>query len=131
MLCFFRIREWRMLLIVVLLLQAAPTRAALAPTWRQAKRHKAFEDSPFIGLAVDGTTVRRCREAGWASCRPFRNPAVEVVGDRHHLTMPGVVGTGLTLPFTPNPLGLRTAIMPPVSDSQFERRDFWATSVRS
>jgi len=56
-LCFFRIREWRMLLIVVLLLQAAPTRAALAPTWRQAKRHKAFEDSPFIGLAVDGTTV--------------------------------------------------------------------------
>jgi len=40
----------------------ASTRQALIDVLHRAKRNKAFQDSPFLGLAVDGTTVGRCRE---------------------------------------------------------------------
>ena len=86
-------------------LHPSPTRAALVSTIRQAKRNKAFENSAFIGLAVDGTTVGRCSKASCSLCRPFRNKAGEVVGYRHHLAMISVVGTGLTLPFDAEPYG--------------------------
>jgi len=80
-------------------LRASATRAALAQVLHQAKRHKAFDDSPFIGLAVDGTTVGRCQARGCRFCRPHRNQAGQITGYRHHLVMISVVGTGLTLPF--------------------------------
>jgi hypothetical protein len=86
-------------------LQPGPTRAALATTLRQAKRHKAFDDSPFIGLAVDGTTVGRCQQSGCALCRPHRNRARQITGYRHHLAMISVVGGGLTLPLDVEPYG--------------------------
>jgi hypothetical protein len=35
------------------------TRVALAAVLRQAKRNKAFENSRFIGLALDGTSAGR------------------------------------------------------------------------
>jgi hypothetical protein len=86
-------------------LPAAPTRTALAEALRQAKRHKAFDDSPFIGLAVDGTTVGRCQQSACKLCRPHRNAAGQITGYRHHLTLISVVGTGLTLPCDVEPYG--------------------------
>ena len=41
----------------------APTRQALVQVVRRAKRNKAFEQSRFIGLAVDGTGAGRCAAA--------------------------------------------------------------------
>jgi hypothetical protein len=86
-------------------LRASPTRGALAWVLHQAKRHKAFDDSPFIGLAVDGTTVGRCQARGCRFCRPHRNQAGQITGYRHHLVMISVVGTGLTLPLDVEPYG--------------------------
>lgn len=86
-------------------LDAAGLRSAMAGTLRRAKRNKAFENSPFIGLAVDGTTAGRCRDQGCPLCRPFRNASKEVVGYRHHLVAISIVGTGLSLPFDVEPYG--------------------------
>lgn len=88
-------------------LRAGPTRAALGATLRRAKRNKAFQDTAFIGLAVDGTTAGRCRAKPCRLCRPFRNSAREIIGYRHHLVMISVVGTGLSLPFDVEPYGPR------------------------
>jgi len=54
-------------------LDPARTRQSLVDTLHRAKRNKAFENSRSMGLAIDGTTVGRCREAGCEWCRPFRN----------------------------------------------------------
>ncbi len=86
-------------------LQAAPTRTALATVIRRAKRNKAFDHSLFIGLAIDGTTVGRCRQSGCSLCRPFRNQSHQIVGYRHHIAMISVVGTGLSLPLDVEPYG--------------------------
>ncbi len=86
-------------------LNPASTRAALAATLRRAKRNKAFDDSRFIGLAVDGTTVGRTSAAACPLCRPWRNAAGQVAGCRHHFTLISVVGTGLSLPFDVEPYG--------------------------
>ena len=80
-------------------LDVSETRAALLSVLRQAKRGKAFDNAPLLGLALDGTTAGRCRKAGCALCRPLRNKAGEVLGYRHHLVMISIVGTGLSLPF--------------------------------
>jgi hypothetical protein len=86
-------------------LDAAVTRTALVDTLRLAKRNKAFENSRFIGLAIDGTTAGRCRRKGCSLCRPFRNADKEIVGYRHHLTAVSVVGAGLSLPLDVEPYG--------------------------
>jgi hypothetical protein len=86
-------------------LDPARTRQALVDVLHRAKRNKAFENSRFIGLAVDGTTVGRCRESGCDWCRPYRNAEKQIVGYRHHLAMISVVGTGLSLPFDVEPYG--------------------------
>ena len=72
----------------------APTRQALIDVLHRAKRNKTFQDSPSIGLAVDGTTVGRCSQEGCRWCRPYRNDKKEIVGYRHHLAMISVVGGG-------------------------------------
>ncbi len=77
----------------------APTRQALIEVLHRAKRNKTFQDSPSIGLAVDGTTVGRCSQEVCRWCRPYRNDKREIVGYRHHLAMVSVVGGGITLPF--------------------------------
>jgi Transposase DDE domain len=80
-------------------LDPAPTRAAIMQIVRQSKRNKAFQNSPFIGLALDGTTVARCRAQHCDYCRPWRRAgSEEIAGYRHHLVMLSVVGTGLSLP---------------------------------
>ncbi len=86
-------------------LNPAFTRRAAVTALRQAKRHKAFDDAPFIGLALDGTGAGRSHAKGCAWCRPVRNRQREIVGYHHKLVMISVVGTGLTLPFDVEPYG--------------------------
>lgn len=84
-------------------LEARWTRAALAATLRRAKRNKAFAGARFIGLAVDGTTAGRSRQARCRLCRPHRNAQGRVTGYRHHVVLISVVGAGLSLPFDVEP----------------------------
>ncbi len=86
-------------------LDPAPTRQALVQVVRRAKRNKAFEDSRFIGLALDGTGAGRSEQARCALCRPVRDATHHVIGHLHHLSLLSVVGTGLTLPLDIEPYG--------------------------
>jgi hypothetical protein len=86
-------------------LNPAPTRLALAATLRKAKRNKAFDTSPFIGLVVDGTGAGRRRTGGCKFCRPIHKKNQEVVGYQHKVVMISVAGTGLSLPVDVEPYG--------------------------
>jgi hypothetical protein len=86
-------------------LNPAVTRAALVRTLHRAKRNKAFENSRFIGLAIDGTTAGHSVQHGCALCRPQHNAKKEVIGYSHQLAAISVVGTGLSLPFDGEPYG--------------------------
>ncbi len=86
-------------------LDPAVTRRALIAVLRQAKRNKAFDESGWIGLAVDGTGAGRSSQWGCSWCRPWRNAAPQVVGYHHCLTLISIVGTGLSLPFDVEPYG--------------------------
>lgn len=86
-------------------LDPAPTRHAAVTAVRQAKRHKAFDNCRFIGLALDGTGAGRSRQKGCGECRPYRNAQQEMVGYHHQLVIISVVGTGLTLPLDVEPYG--------------------------
>lgn len=86
-------------------LRPEPTRHALATALRQAKRNKAFDNSRFIGIAVDGSSACRCSAQGCALCRPFKNKEGQVAGYRHHVVMASIVGTGLSLPIDVEPYG--------------------------
>jgi hypothetical protein len=81
------------------------TREALIDTLRRAKRNKAFHNSAFLGLAIDGTSAGRSNTSGCALCRPQRNAKKEVIGYGHQLATISVVGTGLSLPFDAEPYG--------------------------
>ena len=82
------------------------TRAALASALRQAKRNKAFENSRFIGLVVDGTGAGRTFKEPCPLCDPVKDPKGEVHGQLHHFVLISVVGTGgLTLPVDVEPYG--------------------------
>jgi hypothetical protein len=86
-------------------LDPGPTRRALVSVLRQAKRNKAFDNSRFIGLAIDGTGTSRSRERRCELCRPRYNGRHEVCGYSHHLSLITVAGTGLSLPFDVEPYG--------------------------
>jgi hypothetical protein len=86
-------------------LDPAVTRRAVFTAVRQAKRHKAFDDSLFIGLALDGTSAGRSRQKVCDLCRPYRNKQKEILGYHHQLALLSVVGTGLTLPLDVEPYG--------------------------
>jgi len=86
-------------------LDPSVTRQAAVTAVRQAKRHKAFDDCRFIGLALDGTGAGRSHEKGCDLCRPYRNKKREILGYHHQLAMVRVVGTGLTLPVDAEPYG--------------------------
>lgn len=86
-------------------LDPAVTRAALIDSLHRAKRNKAFQDAPFIGLAIDGTTAGRSTCQGCVWCRPLRNAKKEVIGYCHQLATISVVGAGLSLPFDAEPYG--------------------------
>jgi len=86
-------------------LDPAVTRRAAVTAVRQAKRHKAFDSSRFIGLALDGTGAGRSREQVCDLCRPYRNQKKEIQGYHHKLVMLSVVSTGLMLPLDVEPYG--------------------------
>jgi hypothetical protein len=81
------------------------TRQAAVTALHQAKRHKAFDDCRFIGLALDGTGAGGSERRGCDWCRPVRNPKGEILSYHHQLVMISVVGTGLTLPLDVEPYG--------------------------
>lgn len=84
-------------------LDPAPTRQALAQVVRRAKRNKAFADSRFIGLALDGTSAGRSEQAHCALCHPIRDATHHIIGHRHHCSLLSVVGVGCTLPLDVEP----------------------------
>ena len=82
------------------------TRAALAAALHQAKRNKAFENSRFIGWALDGTGAGRTYKGPCPLCDPIKDPNGEVHGQLHHFVLISVVGAGgLTLPVDVEPYG--------------------------
>lgn len=81
------------------------TRLALAATLGQAKRNKAFENSRFIGLALDGTGAGRTYKQPCRLCEPVKDAQGVVHGCLHHWVMISIVGTGLTLPVDVEPYG--------------------------
>ena len=87
-------------------LDPAPTRQAAIQIARQAKRNKAFQNTTFLGLALDGTSAGRSHQKQCDLCRPWRRAGSEqIAGYRHHLVMLSVVGTGLSLPLDVEPYG--------------------------
>lgn len=81
------------------------TRLALTAALHQAKRNKAFENSRFIGLALDGTGAGRTSKEPCPMCDPIKDAKGEVHGALHHFVLLSVVGTGLTLPVDVEPYG--------------------------
>jgi hypothetical protein len=71
----------------------------------EAKRNKAFENSRFIGLAVDGTGAGRTYKEPCPLCDPIKDADGEVHGSLHHFVLISVVGVGLTLPIDVEPYG--------------------------
>jgi hypothetical protein len=86
-------------------LDASTTRAALAATLQQAKRNKAFENSRFIGLALDGTAAGHTCKSPCPLCHPVTDSKGVIHGYLHYFVMISIVGTGLPLPFDVEPYG--------------------------
>lgn len=86
-------------------LDAFTTRAALAATLQQAKRNKAFENSRFIGLALDGTAAGHTCKSPCPLCHPIKDSQGVIQGYLHYFVMISVVGTGLPLAFDVEPYG--------------------------
>jgi len=80
-------------------------REATTGVLRQVKRNKAFEESRWIGLALDGTGAGGSRREKCRWCRPIRNQKKEIVGYGHRLVMVSTAGTELSLPFDVEPYG--------------------------
>lgn len=81
------------------------TRMALAAALRQAKRNKAFENSRFIGLALDGTGAGRTYKQPCRLCDPVKDAQGKKHGSLHHFVLISVVGAGLMLPIDVEPYG--------------------------
>ncbi len=86
-------------------LDPTPTRRTLAGILKRAKRNKAFDRKPFIGLAVDGSKASHTDEAGCSLCHPIYGAEHRLLGYRHQFSMISVVGAGLSLPFDIEPYG--------------------------
>jgi hypothetical protein len=87
-------------------LDPSSTRRALLQALQRAKRNKAFDQSPYIGLAVDGTGAARCEKAHCLLCTPLITGGIPQ-GHGHRFSLVTVVGTGLSLPFDVEPYGPR------------------------
>jgi hypothetical protein len=80
-------------------------RLAVATALRQAKPNKAFENSRFIGLVVDGTGAGRTPQPPCRLCDPIKDAHGVAHGSLHHFVLISVVGNGLTLPVDVEPYG--------------------------
>ena len=81
------------------------TRRAVVAALHQAKRNKAFQNSRFIGLAVDGTGAGRTDKVRCRLCVPIQDAKERVCGALHHFALLSVVGVGLSLPIDVEPYG--------------------------
>ncbi len=68
-----------------------------------AKRNKVFEETAFIGLAIDGTGAGRTTKEACPLCHPVQDAQGKVTCQIHHFVMISVVGAGITLPFDVEP----------------------------
>jgi len=78
-----------------------------AATLKRAKWNKVFEQTAFIGLAIDGTGAGRTTKAACRLCHPVEDAHGNLQSQIHHVAMITVVGTGITLPFDVEPYGPR------------------------
>jgi len=78
-------------------LALAPLRQALVSVLRQAKRNKAFEQSYWIGLILDGTGVARSSRRACRYCLPLRNQG-HLHGYNHQFSLACLTAGGLVLP---------------------------------
>ncbi len=81
-------------------LEAAPMRQALAAAVKRAKRNKAFENTRWIGLALDGSGAAAGVARSCALCHPLPGAGA---GHLHWLSLISVVGAGLSLPLDVEP----------------------------
>lgn len=86
-------------------LSVARLRGALIDVAHLAKRKKAFQDSRFIGLALDGTGAGHTAESHCELCRELYGDGKQISGYGHKFSALCVVGTGLTLPLDLEPFG--------------------------
>ncbi len=86
-------------------LDPSVTRQALARSLRRAKRNKAFEQTRWIGLALDGTGAARSRKARCPLCHPIYDAEHQVVGHNHRFSAISIVGAQIVLPFDVEPYG--------------------------
>jgi len=87
-------------------LAPAPLRQALVSVLRQAKRNKAFDQTLWIGLILDGSGAARSSRRACRSCLPIRQQG-ELVGYNHKFSLACLTAGGLVLPVDvqPYPLG--------------------------
>lgn len=88
-------------------LALSATRAALVRCVTRAKRLKTFDTTPFIGLAIDGTSAGRSKDRTCPLCRPKRDATGAVTCYTHHFAAASIVGTSITLPVDVEPYGPR------------------------
>ncbi len=83
--------------------QATKLHAAIVGATRRAKRNKAFANSRWAGLALDGTGAGRVTQHGCDLCHPLINGENQAIGHLHHFAMVSVVGAGLSFPVDVEP----------------------------
>jgi hypothetical protein len=86
-------------------LDAGKLRQALGTAVRRAKRNKAFENSRWVGLALDGTGGGHVARERCALCHPLRNADDQIIGSLHHFSLVSIVGTAISLPVDVEPWG--------------------------
>lgn len=78
-------------------------RHRLAATLKLLKTNKVFDETAFIGLAIDGTGAGRTTKTACPLCHPIKDPQGKVTCQLHYFVMVSVVGSGITLPFDAEP----------------------------
>jgi len=78
-------------------------RRCLVATLKLAKCNKVFDETAFLGLALDGTGAGRTTQAACRLCHPVKDAQGRVTSRIHQFVMISVVGAGVTLPFDIEP----------------------------
>ncbi len=81
------------------------TRQALVQLAQHCKHNKTFDETRFIGLAIDGTGAGRSEDYGCSLCHARTNADGTVRDYLHHFCLLSIVGTGLSLPLDLEPYG--------------------------
>ncbi len=78
-------------------------RRCLVATLKLARRNKVFDETAFLGLALDGTGAGRTTQAACPLCHPVKDAQGRITSRIHQFVMISVVGAGITLPFDIEP----------------------------